>query len=358
MQLDDDGLRRTRAHAQRLSGPRRREIEPIVGTLVGVQAQDEAAAGLAIRARSRGVVADDVRAAIIDTRSLVLTWSLRGTRHIHHVADVRWLLDLLGPVFAPGSPSRRRQLGIAGHAGARAVRVVREALASEGPLPRSAIKERLARDGVDPSGQAPIHVLHRAALEGVLCIVPGRDGEESYVLLDDWIPRADPVPMEAAAAELARRYLRGYGPAAPADLARWSGLSLTVARRAWDAIADELAEVGSMRGSSWMMRQHARGVGRVAGSPGGARLLGAFDALLLGYADRGPFVASAHAREVNAGGGLIRPTVLVDARVLGTWKMPARRGVRRPAIELFGDVGPAVAEEIENEVRDVERFSA
>jgi hypothetical protein len=79
---------------------------PIVGTLAGVQAQDEAAAGLAMRARGRGVVAEDVRAALIDARSLVLTWSLRGTRHIHRADDVRWLLDLLGLVFAAGSPSR------------------------------------------------------------------------------------------------------------------------------------------------------------------------------------------------------------------------------------------------------------
>src|SRR2546430_3810949 len=35
------------------------------------------------------------------------------------------------------------------------------------------------------SGQASIHVIRRAALEGVLCVLPDAGSEERYVLLDD-----------------------------------------------------------------------------------------------------------------------------------------------------------------------------
>lgn len=79
------GVARACARTQLLSGGWVRSVEDVVGTIVGGQAQDETAASLAIRARSRGLVAADMLDALIDTRSLVLTWSLRGTRHIHRV---------------------------------------------------------------------------------------------------------------------------------------------------------------------------------------------------------------------------------------------------------------------------------
>ena len=347
MRLDDDGLRRSRARAHLLHPPKGRGVDAIVSSLVGVQAQDAIAASLAIRARGRGRTAEDVHSALIDTRSVVLVWSLRGTRHIHRADDIRWLLDLLGPRFAAGNTRRARALGIAGDVGTRAVGTVRDALAADGPLTRSEIKERLARVGVDPAGQAPVHVLHRAALEGVLCVVPSRDGDETYVALDDWVPASPPVPPETATAELARRYLRGYGPAAPADLATWSGLPLAAAKAAWGSIAGELTEVPTSRGPSWTLKRLARGLDAAAHRAGGVRLLGAFDDLLLGYADRELLVAS-HARDVNAGGGIVRPTVLADGRIVGTW---ARR---RGGIEFTWFAGPR--DDVDAEVRDVERF--
>ena len=192
--LTDTGVRRARVRGQLLSGrvPAGRSVEDVVGRLVGVQAQDATAATLAIRARSRGLVAADVDRAR-EERRVVLTWSLRGTRHLHRADDVRWLVARVGPTFL--RPSKRaEQLGIAGAAGDRAVEALVDALAAEGPLTRPQVKERLAPHGVDPSGQAAIHVIARAALEGRLCVLPG----ERYVLLDDWLG----PPTGAAAGEV------------------------------------------------------------------------------------------------------------------------------------------------------------
>src|SRR5439155_16133591 len=133
----------------------RRGPADVVSALVGVQAQDETAAALSIRARTSGLVTADLWEAVGDARSLVLTWTLRGTRHFHHADDVRWLVGLLGPLF--GRPGRRaEQLGISGSVGDRAVREVRQALAENGPLTRRQVKDRLVPLGIDPSGQASI----------------------------------------------------------------------------------------------------------------------------------------------------------------------------------------------------------
>jgi hypothetical protein len=81
-----------------------------------VQAQDRVAAATSIRARAHGLGAGDVDRAATEARTVVLTWSLRGTRHYHAAADVRWLVGVLGPTFS--RPCRRAdQVGIAGAVG-------------------------------------------------------------------------------------------------------------------------------------------------------------------------------------------------------------------------------------------------
>ncbi len=329
----------------------------VARAVVGVQAQDRGAAALAIRARLGAARVSEVARAWSSNGPLVLTWSLRGTRHLHHRDDVRWLLSIFGPMYAAGAPARTRQLGIAGAAGDRAVKAVRDALRRRGPLTRPQVKEVLARHGLDVSGQAPIHVLRRAALEGVLCVVPDADDEETYVLLDERVPAATLPDREDALAELARRYLRGYGPATPADLAAWSGIGLREADSAWTAIAAELDEVMTPAGAMGILKRSSRSVAAAARSPAPVHLLPAFDTLLLGYADRTPLIPARFARRVNAGGGMIRPTLLTDDGVVGTWSMH-REGDRAPRVEVdpFGRLRSGVRDSIDREVRSIARF--
>jgi winged helix DNA-binding protein len=357
VEVDAAGLRRARVRAQVLGRSGTRDLDDVVRTVVGVQAQDRGAAALAFRARSGAARAGDVAGAWSSNGPLVLTWGLRGTRHLHHRDDVRWLLSIFGPVFAGGAPARNRQLGIAGATGDRAVRAVRNSLRRRGPLTRAQVKEVLARRGVEVSGQAPIHVLRRAALEGVLCVVPDADGEETYVPLEDRAPAAAPPEREDALAELARRYLRGYGPATPGDLVAWSGLARRDAEAAWRTVAEELAEVATPAGRMWILRASSRTVNAAVRTPGPVRLLPAFDTLLLGYADRTPVVSARHARRVNAGGGMVRPTVLTDEGVVGTWRLRrGRDGTPLVDVDAFGRLGPGVREDLEREVGAVTRF--
>jgi len=343
--LTDTGVRRARVRSQLLSGPPARSVDEVVGTLVGVQAQDAAAAALAVRARSRGPVAADVDQAR-DDRRVVLTWSLRGTRHLHRAEDVRWLLALLGPA-SRGRSRRVEQLGVGGEVGARAVAALGDALAAEGPLTRDQVKARLAPHGVDPSGQAAIHVIARAAREGVLCVLPG----ERYVLLDDWLGPAatSSGEVDADTGALARRYLAAYGPASPADFAAWSGLGSTAVRREWAAVADDLVELAP---GAWLPAADVDRAVAASRRPAPTRLLGAFDSLLLAYADRRLHLRPQDAPLVNPGGGMVRPVVVGDGRVVGTWSRTARGEVE---VASFGGPAPDVGREAADVVRFLRR---
>ena len=268
-------------------------------------------------------------------------WCMRGTLHLVPAEDARWLVALLGPVGLARGRRRREQMGVVPEATA----AVRAALA-DGPRTRHEIAAHVRAAGhrLTDDPQAPIHLVMTAALAGHVIEAAWRGREPTYALTDDWLGAAGPLPdRDAALAELARRHARAHPPAGPEDLAAWSGLPMRDARRAFAAIAPELEEVEVLGRRAWI----ARGL---EPAPPAVRLLPAFDGILLGHRDRALTVRPEHARDVLPGGGILRPTVLADGLVEGTWRF--ERG--SPAIAPFDPPGPDVAAE----AADVVRFRA
>jgi Winged helix DNA-binding domain len=337
-------LRRARAAAQLLHRPAAGGPAAVVARLLAVQAQDLRAARLALRARIEGLRAADVDAALTDERSLVVAWLGRGTLHLVGRDDYPWLLALT----ARGSNARRlAQEGISPDDAERAVGIVERALADEGPLTRAQLAERIGAHGIRTEGQATPHLLFLAARRGIAVLGPLRPGGHAFVLVRDWLGGAPPpVDRDAALGELARRYLRGHGPATAGDVAGWAGVPLRDARAGLAAIGPELSQRGDL------VDLAARDA-----PPRGAippRLLGAFDPYLLGWKDRTFAVPAEHARRVHPGGGMVRATATVGGRAVGTWTLPGGE----VELELFGRVSAAARAALQREAADVGRFTS
>lgn len=227
--LSPQQLRLLRLRSQRLA-PRSRlsDLPPegVVQEVVAVQAQDAYAAVLSVWARGRTLTFGDVEHARGPQRSLVRTWCLRSTLHMLPAADLGWMLPLLGPTFVAGDARRRADLGLDDETCARGIALLRQVLAGGPPLTRDLVAARLADKGLPLTGQAVPHLLARAALEGVLCLGPDSKNKPTYVLLEEWLGPLEALPRAQALTLLARRYLEAYAPAAPADLAYWSGLPM------------------------------------------------------------------------------------------------------------------------------------
>jgi hypothetical protein len=328
-------LRGRRARRQRLHRPRGGPAD-VVRDLLGVQAQDQPAARLALRARGRGFAAADVDAALA-SGELVIAWLMRGTLHLVAREDHGWLLALTAPARLTANRRRLAQEGVPPADAERAVERIVAALRDDGPLPRRALAERLDAEGIRTAGQAMPHLLMLAALRGRIVL--------AGAVFTAWSepPRA---PDDAARAELARRYLTAHGPATERDLAAWSGLALRDARAGLSAIAGELRELGD---GLVDLAAAPRSSGRLPPA-----LLGAFDPYLLGWRDRGFAVAAEHARRVHPGGGILRAVAVDDGRVIGTWRR-GRGGVR---LEPFATLDPAVAAALESEAADIARFES
>jgi Winged helix DNA-binding domain len=352
-------VRWLRLRAQRLS-PRPQQpavtVAHVVRHLGAVQAQDPAAAPLAIRARSTGLVAADVQRARERERSVVRTWAMRSTLHLLAAEDVGWLLALLGPLFVRTSQRRREALGLDEETCARAIRALREILGRRGPLTRAEIVEQLALRRIRLEGQARPHLIARAALEGVVCLGPDRGAEPTYVLLEDWARPGRPLPPKEALAELARRYLAAHGPAGLEDFAAWTGLPRADARTGLEAIASELLEVEVDGRPAWLPASRAPWFEEPPPPDPLVRLLPAFDPFLLGYRDRGFIVPAEHSRQIHPGGGVIRPALLLNGSVIGTWRSQPQRGGRLVEVSPFVPLAAEVRAGLAGEAADVGRF--
>ena len=357
--LSDDQLRRLRLRAQRLASRQpapAADVAAVAKELCGLQAQDPLAAALAIRARSSGLVARDVERARVDERSVIRTWCLRGTLHLLAAEDLGWLLPLLGPVFVRKSGRRYAELGLDEGTRAKATHVLGQLLSRHSSLARAEIVHHLAARGIALAGQAVPHLLRYAALQGVICHGPEREGEPTYVLLSEWVDYHPTVGRAAALAELARRYLGAYAPAGPPDLAAWSGLPLAEVRPGWQRIADQLLQVQCRSQPAWLLNSQSAWLDALTEQPPLVRLLPSFDTYLLGYRTRDLLVASEYGKRLHPGGGVLHPTLLVNGRAAGTWRVRRQRDHLAVTVEPFEDLADDAQPGLEAEVRDLGRF--
>jgi hypothetical protein len=353
---DAEALRR-RMRAQRLAGSRATDVRAVLRGVGALQAQDTAAARLAVRPRSAGLTAAAVTRACNEERSVVRTWLMRGTLHMVPAEDVGWLVALLGPILAAGDRRRRLQVGLDDDLCARALPAINTILRRENPLTRAALVRRLAEQGVriDARSQAPAHLVAYAAARGLICRGPDEeDDEPTYVLLEEWVgtqPERDP---DAALAELARRYVGAYGPAGVLDFAAWAGIAAGQARRAFQLIAGELEAVEVSGQQVWLLASDDPDDVEIGGPC--VRMLPRFDAYLLGYRSRDLALAPQFARRIQAGGGWIHPAMVVDGRIVGTWRL-LRKGDRvTVAAQPFERLDRAILSAFEAEAADVGRF--
>jgi hypothetical protein len=340
---DDLAVTAQRCAAQLLCGDPACSAEEVAGRLLAIQAQDPRGARLTIRARSAGLSASDVDAALTERRSLIVTWLNRGTLHLVRAEDYWWLHPLTTPQLRTGTSRRLAQEGVPPQDAERAVATVQAALAAAGPLTRSQLRERVAAAGVRTEAQAMLHILALASTRGLIVRGPVIGRDQAFVLVQDWLgPPPPAMSREAALGELARRYLAGHAPAADRDLAKWAGIALRDARLG-------LTRCGAT--------QRVDGLAELPAAPQQAAaalppplLLGAFEPLLLGWASRDPIVGP-HRRIVTVN-GLFRPFALVGGHAAATWNITGGKVVLAPFAPLDAQAQQALAAD----AADVTRF--
>ena len=154
-----------------------------------------------------------------------------------------------------------------------------------------------------------------------------------------WLPghRAGALAGEAARAELARAWLRAFGPATVADLTWWSGLNLGQVRAALGALDVEEVDLHGTAGVAL-----ADDLAATAAPAPWIALLPSLDPTTMGWKERGWYLGG-HGSALFDRNGNAGPTVWCDGRVVGGW---AQRRTGEVVHRLLEDVGTEVEQAV------------
>ncbi len=326
MHLSRPAARGLRMRSLLLAGDRSAVAPQSVGDVVtwfgAMQAQEYGSGLWSLGLRLPGRTRADIEDAL-ERREALRTWPMRGTVHLVPSRDAHWMLELMGARALAGAARRREFLGLDAAQADRAVELLGTALAGGVRLTRRQCVQVLEQGGVSGAGQRAYHLLWYASQCGVTAIAPHVGTEQTFVLLDEWVPDPARLDRDEALATIALRFVRSHGPASRADLAGWTGLPLRDVDRGV-ALAGETLALVDVVGAPMLVAAAAlddvpaRPDGRVHVPPG-------FDELLLGFKDRALMLAPQHADAVVPGGnGMFQATVVRGGRVVGTWRRTAR----------------------------------
>ncbi|HEV2413686.1 MAG TPA: winged helix DNA-binding domain-containing protein [Candidatus Dormibacteraeota bacterium] len=324
------------------------DLARVVGDIGGAQAQVMSAAELQIVTRVDCTV-DEVRKALWTDRTLVKTWLMRGTLHLARSDDLpvfvgamgrHWVSQMRPSWLQYMQVTEKEFWAICDEIGAalNGTPLTREELIATVGRGRSDRVRQILRSGWGG-------MLKPAARNGLLCFGPSRGQSVTFVRPRAWLPSWRTVDPEKAITEMARRYLRVYGPANKVDFARWWGAWPGVANAAWKGLERELVTV-SVEGARAEALAHDVPIIQSATITEPVQLLPLFDPYLMGYAKRDHLVEKAFATRVSRIAGWISAVVLLKGTVAGTWTHALKNQSLQITVSPFRRLGSPVKSDI------------
>jgi hypothetical protein len=333
--------RRTRLVRRHALAAEHRVSDPVAAAeaVVCLHATEPASVHLAVAARSEGVSAADVDAALYDERRLVKQLAMRRTLF----AFPRDLLPAVwGSASARVAETERKKIGkdvvAAGVTDdgdawlAEARAEVLALLAASDALPARTIRERVplldVKVSSSPSSErwgAPFNVAPRVLtwLGARAEVVRGRNGghwrtpRPQWTTMSDWLGEPPAAAPEAAGyAELVRRWLARFGPGTETDLAWWLGSTKAAVRQALVDLEAVQVSLDSGGGAGWLLPDDVEPEPEVAPS---AALLPVLDPTTMGWKERDfyldPEDKPYHYDTAGNGG----TTAWWEGRIVGCW---------------------------------------
>ncbi len=311
-----------RLHNQGLLGASFDTPEDVVRGNVAVQAQDYPGAKWSLGQRVNGVSDVDLD-RLLDGGRILRTHVMRPTWHFVLPEDLPWLLALTAPRVHAANRARYRELELDDTTLERGREVVEREIADVGPRTRPELGDALAASGIDPAGQRLAYLVMYAELEAAIVSGPLRGKQHTYARFDDRVPPGRERDRDEALTELVVRYMRSHGPATPHDVAWWSGLTVTDARRGLEMAGDRLAR-SEIDGVTWW---HDADLPDARLDAPTVHLLQPWDEYVVGFRNHQPvWIPEIRAMQSPKGALWNASLIAVDGVVRGGWrrKMSAR----------------------------------
>lgn len=301
-----------RLQNQQLLLPTLTKAADVVRWLGAMQSQDYAGAKWALANRLKTPAEGDIEAAI-NGGNILRTHVLRPTWHFVLPEDIRWMIELTEPRISALSAKYFRDLELDKTVLKKSNKTIVKALQSGRHLTRKELGEALENVGIATNDLRLTYILFRAELDQLICSGARRGKQFTYALLETRAPSANKMQRDEALAELSMRYFGSRGPATVKDFAWWSGLSLTDASRGIDMVKTHL-ERHTNGDQSYFFTRAAAEVKKTHC----VHLLPAYDEYTVAYKDRSLVIDREF--EEHAGHGIFNPNILVNGKVMGSWR--------------------------------------
>ncbi len=382
--MEGDAVVRLRLQSQMLRGPAA-SPEVALRNLLAVQSQEFPYArwSLAQRAsphepsggpvgstgRGPAATAAGIEEAVADGR-ILRTHILRPTWHFVHRDDLRWLLALSAPRLHQGTAGMYRRTGIDAAAAARSGEVLAGAVDGGVHMTREQLAARLQAAGYAGKGLELAYLIMHAEISGVLVSgspVRSRGGalKQTYALFDERVPAGPEVApaREEALAELARRYFTSRGPATVKDCADWSGLTMAEVRQGVLLALERDPGALGTAAIDGVVFYHGAGqdgsVHETGSADSGPRidLIQCYDEYVMGYSATRHYLGGSAPAFPEDGAPL--HVVLLDGRMVGSWRHTLLPGRCELDIRISGSADPAPGSPLDAAMEDaVERYAA
>src|SRR6266700_5092868 len=316
-----------RLHNQLITRQTFEKADDVVRWLCAVQAQDYAAAKWALGLRMQTSTDDMIEQAFTDG-TILRTHVMRPTWHFVLPDDIRWMLALTAPRVLATIDYYDRTLGLDDAVFSHSNAMLAKALQGGKQLTRAELVPVLQQAGIATDNLQRIgHVLMHAELDGIICSGARRGKQFTYALLDERAPQARTLDCEEALAEFARRYFTSHGPATLQDFVWWSGLTAAEARAGLEMVTTQLMhEV--VDGQTYWFSSSTSPINDLSQT---VYLLPNYDEYIVGYTDRSAIFDASHTQHLDARGNvLFQHTIVLNGRVVGTWK----RMIKKDAVIL------------------------
>ena len=187
-------------------------------------------------------------------------------------------------------------------------------------MTRQELVNILESRGIKCGGQRAVFILHRASIDRLICFGVKRQKQFTHVLLDEWVKKTTPVSPEEALGKLTLQYFASHGPATIQDYMWWSGLTAGQAKAGLEMVKSKLIDTDYEGRTYWKSVE-----AELEGTTGqGIQLLPGFDDFLLGYKDRSASLDPRYSHML-ANGGILRPAIIMDGTVIGTWRRTIKK---------------------------------
>lgn len=343
------------------------DIAQMAGDLVGIHATDPASVYLGTFARMGGLTRDAMAVALYDDRSVLKILGMRRTMFVVPLDLAAVVNSAVARTLAAAERKRLVQMletaAVAQDVPAWIESVEAETVAALDELGGATASELTRRvaglrvqiafgEGKKWAGQVGVstRLLFLLATEGR--VIRGRPKGSWLSSMYEWVPMerwiggslAQPS-VDEAQAELARRYLRTYGPATQRDVQWWTGWTAAATRKAIAAV--EAVEVELDHGAGLVLDGDTEATSE---DESWASLLPALDTTTMGWADRSWYLGEHGARIFDRNGNA-GPSVWVDGRIVGGW---AQRKSGEVCTRLLEDVGREATLKVEAEAARIE----